>query len=265
MINKLKAKLKKRFPKLLLMGFRLFNNPKDISALLQFVRNKNLPISFQQRCYLIKKMYQISYHVDCPHTQHEIISFINAILLAPKEAKGCVVEAGCFKGGSTAKFSIAAKMVNRKLMVFDSFEGIPENDELHNKNIFGGDAAFPKGSFCGALNEVKSNVEKFGDINSCVFIKGWFDNTLPAFSTPVLTAYIDVDLASSTKTCLKYFYPLLIENGTMFSQDGHLPLVIEVLKDDKFWLHEVGFSKPEMLGIGRDKLIFIQKKNQIFS
>lgn len=45
------------------------------------------------------------------------------------------------------------------------------------------------------------------------FIKGWFEDTMPVFNERIIAAYIDVDLASSTKTCLKYLYPLLVPGG----------------------------------------------------
>jgi O-methyltransferase len=61
------------------------------------------------------------------------------ILLAPP---GVIVEAGCYKGGSTAKFSLMAEKVNRDLVVFDSFQGIPENAEPHEKDMFGNRADF---------------------------------------------------------------------------------------------------------------------------
>jgi len=66
-----------------------------------------------------------------------------------------------------------------------------------------------------------------------------------------------VDLASSTRTCLKYLYPLLESNGVLYSQDGHLPLVIDVFDNDNFWLSEVGCKRPQILGLGEKKLIKI--------
>jgi len=172
------------------------------------------------------------------------------------------VEAGCFKGGSTAKFSSVAKSLNRKLVVFDSFEGIPENDEEHKKSIFGYSIKnwFHKGSFSGDLDEVKHNVATYGDISACSFVKGWFDNTLPDLDIDIAGAYIDVDLASSTRTCIKYFYPRLLPGGFLVSQDGDFPLVIEVFNDDNFWANEVGCKKPKIHGLNKSKILIVYKK-----
>jgi len=82
---------------------------------------------------------------------------------------------------------------------------------------------------------------------------------MPKFSKSIVAIYLDVDLASSTRTCLKYLYPLLVPGGVLYSQDGHLPLVIDVFKDDEFWKKEVSYPKPHIEGLGKKKLIKIVK------
>ena len=82
-----------------------------------------------------------------------------------------------------------------------------------------------KGEFCGRLEEVKNYIKKYGEIDSCIFIKGWYDKTLPEFKKRVCAVSCDVDLFESTKTCLKYMYPNLVKGGFFFSQDCHFPLI----------------------------------------
>jgi len=232
--------------------------PKDFPVIVAFLFKKTKsPTTFYGRLRLILKCYQISYNLDPPHMESEIIRVISAILSSNTD--GVVVEAGSYKGGSSAKISWAVKLTNRKFYIFDSFEGLPQHNEIHGKNIFGGDAHFPPGSYAGSLNEVKNNIQKYGKIECCEFIKGWFKDTMPNFKEPICVAYIDVDLESSTKTCLKYLYPLLAPNGIIFSQDGHLPWVIKVLDDDNFWQNEVHSNKPLMKGLGSKKLVTILK------
>jgi len=233
---------------------------EDRRASLAFLRQPCPNASFLQRLVLIGRIYWISACIQSPHTQKEILTFVKTILTLPSICSGVVLEAGCFKGSSTAKFSLAAALAGRRLVVVDSFEGIPANRENHGKNIFGGEAVFDEGDYCGTLDEVKNNVRRYGDISVCSFIKGWLEDTLPNFRDPVAAAYIDVDLASSTRTCLKYLYPIVQNGGVLFSQDGHLPLVIDVLEDEKFWLYEVGYPKPEIEGLGIAKLVKISKR-----
>jgi O-methyltransferase len=184
---------------------------------------------------------------------------IAAILEIPTSARGCIVEAGCYKGGSTAKLSLAAKLVNRKLFVFDSFEGLPENTEPHKESIFGEPIDFVRGRYAARLERVRTNVRTFGVEGVCEFVPGWFEDTMPGFREPIAVAFIDVDLAASTKTCLKYLYPLLVPGGSLFSHDGHLPLCQEVFRDATFWTNEVGCVKPPIPGLGRRKLLQITK------
>jgi len=229
------------------------------SAFVSFFKTDYEGINFLDKLKIIKQLHWVSLRVESPHAQNEILSFTDATLSLPKGGNGILIEAGCFKGGSTSKFSLAAHMANRSLFVFDSFEGIPENDEEHTKNIFGGGAGFAQGDYCGPIDEVKSNIEKYGKLEQCTFVKGWLDDTLPDLKQPVSVAYIDVDLVSSTKTALKYIYPLLEEGGVLFSQDCHLPLVIELFDDDDFWQNEVGCAKPYMEGLRTRKLVKVVK------
>lgn len=256
--NRWKDTLKKVLPNPLLYLYQLISHG-DSPEVFSFLSNPIPHISFKKRFYLVKQLYIISNSIPCPHTQSEILSFIGSVFSLPPEMEGCIVEAGAYKGGSTAKFSIAAGMAQRKLVVFDSFEGLPEHHEQHRENIFGEQSFFPPGSYYGTLEEVERNIQKFGVTDVCHLVKGWFKDTLPKFSEPIVAIYLDVDLAYSTRICLKYLYPLLVDRSFLYSQDGHLPQVIDVFKDDTFWERELGCPKPHIEGLGTKKLIKIRK------
>ena len=76
----------------------------------------------------------------------------------------------------------------------------------------------------------------------------------------MLGAYIDVDLASSTKTCIKYLYPLLVPGGVIVSQDGAFPLVIDLFKDKDLWEDELGVPVPKVEGLGTSKMLRVVKQ-----
>jgi len=217
--------------------------------------------SLSERIALINRFKTISQNVECPHNESHVLAFVRDLLSLPREMEGDILEAGAFKGGSTAKFSIIANRLERKLLVFDSFEGLPENEEAHDKSILGHsiDGWFKGKEFCGGLEEVKTNISKYGEIGSCEFVKGWFDDTMPGFEGKLCAVYLDVDLASSTKTCLKYLYPKIVPGGLLYSQDGDFPLVIDVFNDDGFWETEVGCKKPPIEGLGKSKILKIVK------
>ena len=218
--------------------------------------------SYHEQKSWIDKLNNVDRHVKSAHNPSHILQFLVAILKISPSSPGCIVEAGAYKGGGTSKISLFTAHMKRKLFVFDSFEGLPENDEQHLKSTEGHSIEnwFKGGNFSGSLEEVQANVSKYGDISVCQFRKGWFENTLPTFKEPIALAYLDVDLASSTKTCLKYLYPLLVKGGAIYSQDGDFPLVIDVFKDENFWLQEIGCTElPEIEGLGQ-KITVIRKK-----
>jgi len=218
--------------------------------------------SFDEQKQWLKRLKTIDRHVTCAHNPSHVLRFLLAVLKLPPGMEGCIVEAGAYKGGGTSKISILAKHAKRKLFVFDSFCGLPDNNEPHEKSTLGHsiEGWFQGGSFNGSLAEVKSNVENYGAIEVCEFIQGWFEDTMPKFKEPIALAYLDVDLASSTRTCLKHLFPLLQPGGAIFSQDGDFPLVIDVFRNESFWKTEVGCNQmPIIEGLG-EKITIIRKQ-----
>jgi O-methyltransferase len=233
------------------------NNPSERIAFERFITTA--AGGREERKSIVKAISETHRWVECGHTQREMLEVIAQILNFPVNIDGVIVEAGSFKGGSAAKFSRACAYRNRRLIIFDSFEGLPDNHEPHDRTIFGETASFPKGAYEGSLDLVRHNIRKYGRLEVCEFVKGWFEDTMPAFDKPIIAGYVDVDLASSTRTCMKYLFPHLVPGGVIFSQDGHLPLVINVLDDDYFWENEVGVKRPRMVGLGLRKLVQIWK------
>lgn len=239
-------------------------NWRDLKSLIGFALDSSIRAdrldTVWGRARLAWRLQTISNHVDCPHAQSEVLACIRAIVGLDDSVAGCIVEAGCYKGGSTAKFSLAAAAAGRPLIAFDSFAGIPAHDEDHGINIFGKPVSFVEGEYRGSLDEVRATIDRFGAPEVCRFVPGWFADTMRGFHPPIAVAYLDVDLAASTRTCLRYLYPRLTVGGTLFSQDGHLPRVLEVFDDDEFWRTEVGCAKPQVIGLGTSKLLTIHKR-----
>jgi len=210
---------------------------------------------------LLSRFRAISKSVECPHNESHVLSFVVALLKLPPGIEGCIVEAGCYKGGSTAKLSLVARYLGRPLVVFDSFEGLPPNSEDHDRTIHGTSVRgwFRPKAFCGSLEEVRKNVGTHGDLEVCRFVEGWFEDTMPGFQEKICAPYLDVDLAASTRTCLKHLYPRLAPGGFLMSQDGDFPLVIDVFRDDTFWREVVGCGRPPMEGLGKSKMVTVAK------
>jgi O-methyltransferase len=239
----------------------MFNNIKiqEILVIFKFLYHQYPDVTFFQKLVLVGKFIYISKYIDCRHTNTEMIIIAQSIFMIPAFQKGVIVEAGTYKGGSTVKLSLIAKIVGRQLIIFDSFAGIPFNKEIQS-NLFSTETfLISKGAYNGSLNEVRTNIAKLGVPEVCIYKKGWFEKTMPLFNRPVVAIFLDVDLAESEQTCLKYLYPLLISGGVLFSHDGHMNLVVDVYDNNDFWKKQVKSIRPEISGLGTQKLLKIVK------
>jgi len=167
------------------------------------------------------------------------------ILETSPEIAGDVIECGTWKGGSAANLSLVCKITGRKLKIYDSFEGLPDG-ELGNREAKG----YKKGDYTGTLKEVKRNVEKYGAIECCEFIKGWFKDTLPMLHSPVLLAYLDVDLEASLDICVKYIWPNLIDQGFIFTDECVGTDYVALFYSERWWRANFNRTPPGLIGAG---------------
>jgi O-methyltransferase len=230
---------------------------RDRAAALGFLGARYpIELPLRARLSLLRAFVRTTDHVRAYHTQAELLTVTDRILrLAGREGL-TVVEAGAAKGASTAKLSLAVALAGGRLLVHDSFRGIPENTEVH-RSLDGRRVVFRAGAFTGRLASVQRTVAEHGAPGVCTFVKGWFEETLPRFEGPVDVALLDVDLLASTRVCLVHLYPRLRPGGALFTQDGHLEAIVALLGDPGFWRHEVGVEPPRIAGLGERKLLEI--------
>jgi O-methyltransferase len=208
-------------------------------------------------------MQIVSDNVECGHSEDEMIRVVTAVLATPPEVQGAVVDCGCWKGGSTAKISLASALTARKLFVFDSFQGIPQNDEGFVQTIHGQSITFRAGDYQADIEEVRDNLRLYGNSSEVALTAGWFHETLSAFDEKVVLPYLDVDLVASTMTYIAYLWPRLMPGGALFFQDGHITDVIEALRNDVWWSQHFGISTPHLHGAGSTKLVYLTRPGDI--
>lgn len=182
----------------------------------------------------------------------EQLVLVDAILNIPPDKQGVVAEFGCFKGISTVAISIAAKYAGRRVVVFDSFEGLPEPKEIVHQMVSGAVIDYQKGAYAGTLEEVRSVVSKYGEVEQVEFVRGFFCDTLiirPPEEKYVLI-FEDADLIESVRDILEHAWPRLREGCIFFC---HEALDLEVTKlffNDAYWSKLHGQKSPGLAGVG---------------
>lgn len=131
----------------------------------------------------------------------ELRIILSQLELALKEAKGSVVEFGCYTGTTSLFIQrlLVAGDVKREFHVYDSFEGLPAKSEA-DKSPAG--EQFTAGKLKASKQEFVRQFKK-ASLPLPIIHKGWFD-TLSAADVPsqVAFAFLDGDYYNSIKTSL---------------------------------------------------------------
>lgn len=137
-----------------------------------------------------------------------------AILLNEKQVAGSVAELGVYRGDF-------AKVINevfpdRKLYLFDTFEGFPEQDMSYEVEH---DLMLNK---VGKLvnTSVEFVLSRMPHPETCVIRQGYFPDTAVGLEEERYAfVNIDVDLYRPILAGLEYFWPRMAENGYLFVHD----------------------------------------------
>ena len=175
------------------------------------------------------------------------------LLTISASTDGVVVECGCFKGRSTATLSLLCSLTGRRLVVFDSFEGLPEvadDDRVHVTVAQRRYELYNEGDYRGTLEEVRDNVARYGSIDSCEFVKGYFEDSLVSFDREVCFAFLDVDLHASLQTCLIYLWPRLVADGVLMTHEAQQLQFASVFFDRPWWRKHLSCDAPGLIGAG---------------
>ena len=167
------------------------------------------------------------------------------ILETPPDVPGDVIECGTYKGGAAANLSLVCRIAGRKLKIYDSFEGLPEGEPADREAKY-----YKKGDYLGTLDEVKSNIKRYGAIECCEFVKGWFKDTLPKLDSPILLAFLDVDLEASLHTCVRYIWPHLVDQGYIFTDECVGTNYVALFYSEKWWNRYFDRTPPGLVGAG---------------
>ena len=134
---------------------------------------------------------------------------IHSIATSVRNMEGDIAEVGVY-AGRTAKRICEAKG-DKRFHICDTFEGLPEPTDEDG-------GVEKKGSFACDLDSIKRYLRNYSNLEYHVgfcpdSIRGKLDDTKFCF------VHLDVDLYSSTKQCLEYFFPRMVPGGILVSHD----------------------------------------------
>ena len=199
---------------------------------------------------LLVQLFRNSRMPGCMSMFLEHIELAHALLNVPSDLKGDVAEFGCYKGISTASLSLVCALTNRRLLVFDSFCGLPEPSEQITNMLSGKTIPYKKGDYLGNLEEVKRNVTIGGALHVCEFVPGYFSDTLSARrgDEKYVMVFEDADLPSSVRVTLEYVWLRLQPGCKFFTHEVRDREVVGIFFDDVWWKTKLGIPAPGLIG-----------------
>jgi hypothetical protein len=199
------------------MSFPLIKNIKSIirksvlNVIKKLVDQKNGALIFYNDAER-KKIIEI---VKKVRSENKMLLQINEayqlFMLVKNTAKldGGIAEVGCFMGGSS-KIICEAKG-DKEFNVFDTFEGLPELNQIDDPS------QFKKGQYSASYDFVKKYLSSYSNVN---LHKGYFPDTSgPICDKKFSFVHLDLDLYESTLASLKFFYPRLVKGAVLISHD----------------------------------------------
>ncbi len=213
--------------------------------IIAFLKKNGYSISkintFDSTLDIVEKDFWEVYGFCKPYTMTSIERmyslYCSVNFIIRNEIKGDFVECGVWKGGSAmliAKMLSNYKENNRKIFLYDTFEGMSEPTEM-DKDILGGEANIrmqnslksdQNSIWCySSIEEVKENLRTTGfALSNINMIKGKVEDTIPGTMPPDTIALLrlDTDFYESTLHELNHLYPLLNTDGVLIIDDyGH--------------------------------------------
>jgi len=200
-------------------------------------------------------------------TVEKIYGLIQAVkYIVYNNIPGDFVECGVWRGGSImviAKTLLHCNQKDRKIYLFDTFEGMTEPKESIDESFEGMKAAEKykrnyidekSTSWLNApIEQVKEAVYSTGyDESKFIFVKGRVEKTLPHYAPNKISLLrLDTDWYESTKYELTHLYPRLSKGGILILDDyGHWKGVKKAT-DEYFSEHNVHMLFTRMDYAGR--------------
>ena len=132
------------------------------------------------------------------------------------EYPGDFVEMGCYKGDTSLILVEVLKHTDKKLWLYDSFEGLPEKSEADASAL---GINFKKGELFTTKRELKERFLR-ANLKLPVIKKAWF-NELTELDLPekIAFCFLDGDLYESIRDSLKLVKKKIVNGGILIIHD----------------------------------------------
>jgi hypothetical protein len=142
----------------------------------------------------------------------EMLTLANHLyVLRAAGVEGCVLECGCSHGFSSCCLSRACAALGYRLVIADSFQGLPPTRP--DEPFFSG------GDYAASLEEVRGNVERLGRPAVVEYVPGWFSESLPGWRRELALLWLDVDLYESARDVLEHTFSSLNRRGALVTHE----------------------------------------------
>ena len=149
--------------------------------------------------------------------------------------QGDFVELGCYKGDTSLLLAEVLKGTEKKLWIYDSFEGLPEKSEADESAL---GMNFKGGELYVTKREVKERFLRAG-LSVPVIKKAWFSElTGKDLPEEVALAFLDGDFYESIRDSLKLVESKMAEGGIIVVHDYQNPALPGVAKAVEEWARE---------------------------
>jgi hypothetical protein len=208
-------------------------------SFILLLRKKSLDNIFNTYFNSFSPFLQKNYHLIKDFTLLDPFRLENNIQLLNRISNipGDIVECGCFKGGNALLMALWLKenRVDKKIILFDSFEGLPSPNLTNN-------IGYNEGQFAASLDFLNNKIDELNLKGFFEIHKGWFSNSIPKFledskDVEISMLHIDCDLYESTIDSFPLLYNKVVSNGVVILDDfndgarGEKLAVLESLND----------------------------------
>lgn len=146
--------------------------------------------------------------------------------------EGDFVELGCYKGDTSLMLAEILKGTDKKLWIYDSFEGLPEK-KSEDESVMGVD--FKAGELLVTKRDVKERFLRAG-LPVPVIKEAWFNELMDAdLPQKIAFAFLDGDFYESIRDSLRLVENKMVKGGIIVVHDYDNPALPGVEKAVEKW------------------------------